>query len=123
MSIRQEARDIYWNQIQPKLDVLGPDAWWMDNDEPDIHSNARPEDQIKMRGPTVMGPGAEFYNTYPLMHVCGFYDHWHGAHPDTRTFILTRSGFARPATLRSGGVEWRHCRALERSCAIKFRPV
>jgi len=89
-----EARDIYWNQIQPKLDVLGPDAWWMDNDEPDIHSNASMEDQIKFRGPTVLGPGAEFYNSYPLEHVCGFYDHWHGAHPDKRTFILTRSGFA-----------------------------
>ena len=89
----KEARDIYWNQIQPKLDVLGPDAWWMDNDEPDIHSNASMEDQIKFRGPTVLGPGAEFYNTYPLEHVCGFYDHWHAAHPDTRTFILTRSAF------------------------------
>ena len=88
-----EAKDIYWNQIQPKLDVLGPDAWWMDNDEPDIRSNSTMEDQIKMRGPTVLGPGAEFYNTYPLEHVCGFYDHWRAAHPDTRTFILTRSGF------------------------------
>jgi alpha-D-xyloside xylohydrolase len=65
----------------------------MDNDEPDIHSNMGPEDQIKMRGPTVSGPGAEFYNSYPLMHVCGFYDHWQAAHPDSRTFILTRSGF------------------------------
>ncbi len=89
-----KARDIYWNQIQPKLDVLGPDAWWMDNDEPDIHSNMPIDIQIKMRGPTAMGPGAEFYNSYPLMHVCGFYDHWHAAHPDKRTFILTRSGFA-----------------------------
>ncbi len=88
------ARDIYWKQIQPRLDVLGPDAWWMDNDEPDIHSNASPEDQIKFRGPTVLGPGAEFYNTYSLEHVCGFYDHWQAAHPDQRTFILTRSGFA-----------------------------
>ncbi|MDR3527464.1 MAG: glycoside hydrolase family 31 protein [Rhizomicrobium sp.] len=90
----QEARDIYWKQIQPKLDVLGPDAWWMDNDEPDIHSNLSIPEQIKMRGPTVAGPGAEFYNSYPLMHVCGFYDHWQAAHPDSRTFILTRSGFA-----------------------------
>jgi len=89
-----QARDIYWSQIQPKLDVLGPDAWWMDNDEPDIHSNASMEDQVKFRGPTVLGPGAEFYNSYPLMHVCGFYDHWQAAHPDTRTFILTRSAFA-----------------------------
>jgi alpha-D-xyloside xylohydrolase len=90
----KEARDIYWNQIQPKLDVLGPDAWWMDNDEPDIHSNLSIEEQIKMRGPTVAGPGAEFYNSYPMMHVCGFYDHWQAAHPDSRAFILTRSGFA-----------------------------
>ena len=90
----KEARDIYWKQIQPKLDVLGPDAWWMDNDEPDIHSNLSIEEQIKMRGPTVAGPGAQFYNSYPMMHVCGFYDHWQAAHPDSRTFILTRSGFA-----------------------------
>ena len=89
----KEARDIYWNQVQSKLDVLGPDAWWMDNDEPDIHSNLSIPEQIKMRGPTVLGPGEEFYNSYPLMHVCGFYDHWQAAHPDKRTFILTRSGF------------------------------
>lgn len=90
----QAARDIYWKQIAPKLDVLGPDAWWMDNDEPDMHSNMPIDDQIKMRGPTAYGPGAQVYNTYPLMHVCGFYDHWAAAHPDQRTFILTRSGFA-----------------------------
>ena len=88
-----EAQDIYWQQIEPKLDVLGPDAWWMDNDEPDIHSNMPIDDQIKMRDPNVLGPGAEYYNTYPLEHVCGFYNHWHAAHPDKRTFILTRSGF------------------------------
>ena len=89
-----EARDIYWNQIEPKLDVLGPDAWWMDNDEPDIHSNMSIPVQIAMRDPNVLGPGAEYYNTYPLEHVCGFYDHWQAVHPDKRTFILTRSGFA-----------------------------
>jgi alpha-D-xyloside xylohydrolase len=89
----KEARDIYWSQVQPKIDALGPDAWWMDNDEPDIHSNMSMDVQIKMRGPTVLGPGAEFYNSYPLAHVCGFYDHWSAAHPDQRTFILTRSGF------------------------------
>jgi alpha-D-xyloside xylohydrolase len=90
----KEARDIYWNQVQKNLDnLVSPDAWWMDNDEPDIHSNMSMDVQVKMRGPTVLGPGAEFYNSYPLMHVCGFYDHWQAAHPDKRTFILTRSGF------------------------------
>ncbi|HEY0281606.1 MAG TPA: TIM-barrel domain-containing protein, partial [Rhizomicrobium sp.] len=63
------------------------------NDEPDIHSNMNPENQIKMRGPTVYGPGAFVYNTYPLVHVCGFHQRWAAAHPDKRGFILTRSGF------------------------------
>ncbi|NIK89657.1 alpha-D-xyloside xylohydrolase [Rhizomicrobium palustre] len=101
----KEARDIYWDQVQKKLDSLvAPDAWWMDNDEPDIHSNMSMDVQIKMRGPTVLGPGAEFYNTYPLVHTCGFYDHWQSAHPDKRTFILTRSGFA--GLQRCNGAVW-----------------
>ncbi|MDE2112555.1 MAG: DUF5110 domain-containing protein [Alphaproteobacteria bacterium] len=89
----KEARDIYWRQVNDKLGGMGFDAWWMDNDEPDIHSNMPIDDQIKMRDPNVLGPGAEYYNTYPLEHVCGYYHHWHDAHPDLRTFILTRSGF------------------------------
>ncbi|MDE1938250.1 MAG: DUF5110 domain-containing protein [Alphaproteobacteria bacterium] len=92
-SYSKEARDIYWQQVNAKLGDMGFDAWWMDNDEPDIHSNMPISDQIKMRDPNVLGPGAEYYNTYPLMHVCGYFHHWHDAHPDTRTFILTRSGF------------------------------
>lgn len=90
----KKARDIYWTQIEAKLDPLKPDAWWMDNDEPDIHSNMDIEERIRMMGPTAVGPAAQYFNTYPLVHVCGFYDHWKKAHPDERTLLFTRSGFA-----------------------------
>jgi alpha-D-xyloside xylohydrolase len=86
-------RDIYWRQIQDNLGVLGIDAWWLDNDEPDIHSNVSVKERQYIMGPTAMGPGAEFYNTFPLMHVGGVYDHWHALHPDKRTFEFTRSGY------------------------------
>ena len=87
-----EARSIYWRQIKDRLAVLGVDAWWLDASEPDIHSNID-VDEIKRRiGPTAMGPGAVFYNSYPLMHTTAVYE---GARAsgDTRALILTRSAF------------------------------
>jgi alpha-D-xyloside xylohydrolase len=45
-------------------------------------------------GPTAIGPAAEYFNTFPLVHVAGVYDHWHALHPDDRVFLFTRSGFA-----------------------------
>ena len=88
-----EARSIYWRQIKDHLAKLGVDAWWLDASEPDIHSNID-IDEIKRRiGPTAMGPGAAFYNSYPLLHTTAVYQ---GARAlgDTRVFMLTRSAFA-----------------------------
>ncbi len=51
------ARDMYWRQVNERLDVLGVDAWWMDATEPDLHSNLD-IDSIKQRiGPTAIGLG------------------------------------------------------------------
>ncbi|HEU4780749.1 MAG TPA: TIM-barrel domain-containing protein, partial [Steroidobacteraceae bacterium] len=87
------ARDMYWRQINEKLGVLGIDAWWMDATEPDLHSNLD-IDSIKARmGPTAMGPAEQFFNSYPLVHSGGVYEGARAARPDTRVFILTRSGF------------------------------
>lgn len=88
-----EARGIYWRQIRDNLARLGVDAWWLDASEPDIHSNVDVEENKKRIGPTAMGPGAAFYNSYPLMHTTAVYQ---GARAmgDTRAFILTRSAFA-----------------------------
>jgi len=90
----QEARDIYWRQVRDKLNVLGTDAWWLDNTEPDVHSNL-PIEEVKLRiGPTAMGPGAAFFNSYPLMQTKAVYEGERRDDPDKRVFILTRSGFA-----------------------------
>jgi alpha-D-xyloside xylohydrolase len=98
------AGDIYWRQIREKLDVLGFDAWWLDNDEPDIHSNLSIEERKYISGPTALGPGGAYFNTFPLVHVGGVYDHWRVDHPDTRAFLFTRSAWA--GMQRYAGAVW-----------------
>jgi len=88
-----QARAIYWRQIKDNLANLGVDAWWLDASEPDIHSNIDIDEQKKRIGPTAMGPGAAFYNSYPLLHTTAVYEGLR-AMGDTRAFILTRSAFA-----------------------------
>lgn len=90
----QEARDIYYRQLKTKLVGLGFDAWWMDNTEPDVHSNERPDDFAKLITPTQMGPGALVHNAYALETSRAMYDGLKVDQPDKRQFILTRSGFA-----------------------------
>jgi len=88
------ARDIYWRQIRDRLASLGIDAWWLDASEPDMHSNLSIEERARRMGPTALGPGAAFFNSYPLMHAGNLHDHLILYRPDVRPFILTRSGFA-----------------------------
>ncbi|MES3025286.1 MAG: TIM-barrel domain-containing protein, partial [Pseudomonadota bacterium] len=90
----KEARDMYYRQMKPKLVDLGFDAWWMDNTEPDVLSNTRPADFKQLIGPTVHGPGEVTFNAYSLPHTQGFYENLARDQPDTRQFILSRSGFA-----------------------------
>jgi alpha-D-xyloside xylohydrolase len=88
------ARDMYWRQMNEKLNVLGFDAWWMDATEPDVHSNLD-IDSIKARiGPTALGPAEQYFNSYALVHSGGVYEGSRAVNPDKRVFILTRSGFA-----------------------------
>ncbi len=101
----QEARDIYWRQIEEKLKPIGVDAWWLDNTEPDVHSNVDREELIKRIGPTAIGPAAQYFNTYPLMQSRAVYEgERKSATPDKRVFILTRSGFA--GLQRYGAATW-----------------
>lgn len=98
------ARDIYWRQVRDSLKVLGVDAWWMDASEPDIHSNVDiPERTLRM-GPTALGPAAEYFNSYALMHTTGVFDGERADYPDRRSFILTRSGFG--GLQRNGAAVW-----------------
>jgi len=100
----KEARDIYWRQVKTNLKVLGVDAWWMDSDEPDMHSNLDiPERTLRM-SPTAIGPGAAVFNSYSLIHTTGVFEGERADHPDTRSFILSRSGFA--GLQRNGAAVW-----------------
>lgn len=89
----EEARSIFWRQIDEQLNTLGIDAWWLDATEPDIHSNLDIEELTRRIGPTAQGPAAELFNSYSLVSAEGVYEGDRAASPDTRTFILTRSGF------------------------------
>ncbi len=90
----KEGRDIYYRQLKTKLVDLGFDAWWMDNTEPDVHSNSRLSDFKKLIGPTVHGLGEVTFNSYSLMATQAMIDGLRRDQPDTRQFILSRSGFA-----------------------------
>ena len=89
----QEARDIYYRQLHDKLIPLGFDAWWMDNTEPDVHSNERPSDFAALITPTPMGPGAVVHNAYALENTRAMAEGLAKDQPGKRQFILTRSGF------------------------------
>jgi alpha-D-xyloside xylohydrolase len=99
-----EARAIYWRQVKDRLAVLGIDAWWMDASEPDMHSNLSIEERKAIMTPTALGPGAAYFNSFPLVHAEGVYEGWRAFAPDVRSFILTRSGFA--GLQRYGAAVW-----------------
>jgi alpha-D-xyloside xylohydrolase len=100
----KEARDIYWRQVKENLGKYGFDAWWMDSDEPDMHSNlAIPERTLRM-GPTAIGPAAQYFNSYPLIHTQGVADGERASRPDVRSFILTRSAWG--GIQRNGTALW-----------------
>ena len=87
------ARDLYWSQIREGIESKGFDAWWLDSDEPDFHSNISPAETARRMGPTALGSAEPYFNSYPLVHVDGVHDHQLADKPDTRPFILTRSAF------------------------------
>ena len=98
------AREIYARQVIDGIASKGFDAWWLDSDEPDYHSNLSIEERKRRQSPTAIGPGAAYFNSYPLMHVGNVYDHLLQYKPDVRPFILTRSGFG--GIQRDGAAIW-----------------
>lgn len=88
------ARKMFWNQMSEKLYSKGIDAWWMDASEPDILSNASMEYRKALSTPTALGSSTEYFNAYALANAMAIYDGQRGENPDSRVFLLTRSGFA-----------------------------
>jgi alpha-D-xyloside xylohydrolase len=100
----QRAKEIYARQVINGIANKGFDAWWLDSDEPDFHSNLSIDERKRRMSPTAAGPGAALFNSYPLEHVENVYDHLVAYKPDVRPFILTRSGFG--GIQRAGAAIW-----------------
>lgn len=88
------ARKLFWKQMSEKLYSKGIDAWWMDASEPDILSNASMEYRKELSTPTALGSSTEYFNAYALANAMAIYDGQRGENPNSRVFLLTRSGFA-----------------------------
>ena len=58
----KKAQQLYSRQVIESLGVKGFDAWWLDSDEPDFHSNLSIEERQRRMSPTAAGPGAAFFN-------------------------------------------------------------
>ncbi|MGZ2411071.1 alpha-D-xyloside xylohydrolase [Sphingomonas sp. F9_3S_D5_B_2] len=100
----RKARDIYWRQVRDGIAAKGFDAYWLDSDEPDFHSNLTIEERARRMGPTAAGPALAVFNSYPLEHVEGVYQGLTAYKPDVRPFILTRSAFT--GIQRDGAALW-----------------
>jgi alpha-D-xyloside xylohydrolase len=90
--------------MNEKLNSKGFDAWWLDADEPDLHSNIDIGERKARTTPTALGPSTEFFNSFPLPHTQGVYRGDRAADPDKRVFILSRKGYA--GTQRNAVAVW-----------------
>ena len=100
----KESQAIFWRQINEKIKKYGFDAWWLDAAEPDIHSNLSFRKRKEIMSPLSVGSGAEYFNSYAIPHATGVYEGERNTSPNTRSFILTRSGFA--GIQRTGSAIW-----------------
>jgi alpha-D-xyloside xylohydrolase len=94
------AREVYWSLIRQNHGAMGFDAWWLDASEPELGGNWGELAQLQ----TAAGPGAEVFNSYPLLHTSGVHDGMRRDMPDKRVVILTRSAYA--GQQRNGAITW-----------------
>ena len=100
----KEAQDIFWRQVNTKLNSKGFDAWWLDASEPDLHSNIDIGERKARTMPNALGSSTEYFNAYPLPHSEGVYRGSREVEPDKRVFILSRAYFA--GQQRAGAAFW-----------------
>jgi alpha-glucosidase (family GH31 glycosyl hydrolase) len=110
-----EARAIYWRQIESKLGGLGVDGWWLDNTEPDVQSNLDRAELTRRIGPTALGPAEQYFNSYALEVAQAVYEGERGGQgPGQAGVHLDALWLLRAAALRRSDVERRRAGALGR---------
>ena len=94
------ARALYWDLIRQNYGAQGFDAWWLDASEPELGGDWGELRKLQ----TAAGPGAEVFNSYPLLHTGGVHDGMRRDMPLSRALILTRSGYA--GQQRNAAITW-----------------
>jgi alpha-D-xyloside xylohydrolase len=95
-----KGRGIYWKQIMKTLGPSGFDGFWLDGSEAELGGDWGELRHVK----TAMGPGAEVYNAFPLLHTKAVYEGMRRDLPAKRAFILTRSAYA--GQQRHAAITW-----------------
>lgn len=91
------ARKMFWDQMDKTLYSRynkGIDAWWMDASEPNVRDCTPISYRKALCGPTALGSSTEYFNAYSIVNADAIYNGQRGVNPNTRVFLLTRSGFA-----------------------------
>ncbi len=91
------ARKMFWRQMDENLYSkynFGIDAWWMDASEPNVRDCTPMWYRKALSGSTALGSTTEYFNAYSLVNADAIYNGQRSVNPNTRVFLLTRSGFA-----------------------------
>lgn len=102
-----DARKMFWHQMDENLYTkykYGIDAWWMDASEPNVRDCTPMWYRKALSGPTALGSSTEFFNAYSIVNADAIYNGQRSVNPNTRVFLLTRSGFA--GEQRYGTASW-----------------
>lgn len=94
----EAGQDWFW-QYYEKLAAQGVAGWWGDLGEPEVHP-----DDIQHMWQSTKVSGAEVHNVYGHQWAKTVYNNLTALQPDTRPFVLMRSGFL--GSQRYGMVPW-----------------
>ncbi|MDO4283796.1 MAG: glycoside hydrolase family 31 protein [Eubacteriales bacterium] len=106
----QEARDLYWKQLERELFRAGTDGWWCDSSEPltpEWERIVKPEPgemYHAYRETAADFMPAERANAYGMYHAQGVYEGQRACTEEKRVVNLTRSGWA--GSQKYGTILW-----------------
>ena len=85
----------WWNLIRDNISAKGFDYFWADETEPDL-----PPDGAYLN----IGPGAQYFNAYPLFHTGTIYEGVRRDKPHQRALTLSRDAYL--GAQRNGTIFW-----------------
>ncbi len=89
-----DAAKWYWGIVKKNYVAKGFDSFWADETEPDLPPNG---------SFFHIGPGTQFFNTYPLFHTSAFYNGMRADMPE-RALILARDSYL--GAQHNGAIFW-----------------